>query len=133
MKEFTTIDGKNEITRLSRWITIRHNYNANKNNSLYDYVMDESGYRPYEDKFSPENGTYLDYFHFNGRSYAVEQFVIIGSIACAGKPYQFEDTDGTVTTIGTVDFDGCLYDPIYAEFDEYCERVRLYEVKRLKL
>ena len=132
MKKFTTIDGKNEITRLSRWITVKQNYNANKNNSLYDYVTDESGYHPYEEEYSPENGTYLDYFRFNGRTYAIGQFYLIGSPWVGGEPYRFEDTDGTITTVGAVDMDGHIFAPLYLEIDEYGERVRLYEVKRLK-
>lgn len=128
MKKFTTIDGRDELTRLSRWITIRHNYNVNKNNSLYDFSTDESGYHPYQDDYNPANGTYLDYFYFNGRTYAIGQFVIIGSMACAGEPYRFKDTDGSITTVGAVDFYGCLYDPLYLEVDEYGERVRVYEL-----
>lgn len=132
MKKCITLDGKNEITRLSRWITVRTNYNVSKRNSLYDFSTDENGNRPYEDNYNPENGTYLDYFHFGGRTYAIEQFVGLGSNACPGKPYQFEDTDGTLTTVSAVDFDGSLFDPLYLESDEYCERVRVYEVKNLK-
>ena len=132
MKKFTTIDGKHRLTRLSRWITIRTNYNASKRNSLYDYVMDGSGYHPYQDKYNPEDGTYLDYFRFNGRTYAIEQFVGLGSNACTGKPYQFVDSDGSITTVVAVDFDGSYFNPLYLEFDEHGERVRVYEVLYLK-
>lgn len=128
MKDFTTIDGKNKLTRLSRWITIRQNYNTSPRNGLYYYVTDGSGYHPHEDNFDPENGTFLDYFHFNGRTYAIEQFVALGSTWIGGEPYRFKDTDGTITTVSAVDFDGCLYDPIYIELDEYGERVRVYEL-----
>ena len=132
MKEFTTLDGKRRLTRLSRWITVRTNYNANKRNSLYDYVMDGSGYYPYQDEFNPEEGTYLDYFIFNGRTYATAQFVGLGSNVCPGEPYRFEDTDGTITTVSAVDFEGSFFNPLYLEIDEYGERVRVYEVLYLK-
>lgn len=128
MKEFTTIDGKHRLTRLSRWITIRSNYNVGKHNSLYDFATDGVGYHPYQDEYNPEDGTYLDYFRFNGRTYAIGQFVALGSMWIGGEPYRFVDTDGTETTVGAVDFHGCLYDPIYIELDTYGERVRVYEL-----
>ena len=132
MKKFTTIDGKNEITRVSRWITIRHNYNVNKNNSLYDFSTDEDGIHPYQDDYNPENGTYLDYFYFKGQPYALDQFYILGSPWIGGEPYRFKDTDGTVTSVGAVDMDGNIFAPLYLEIDDHGERVRLYEVKHLK-
>ena len=130
MKQFTTIDGKNTVTRLSRWITIRTNYNANKANSLYDYSTDENGYRPHQDGYNPAGGTYLDYFRFGGRTYAIEQFISLGSMWIGEQPYRFTDTDGTISSVHAVDFDGDLYDPLYIEVDEYGERVRVYQVKR---
>ena len=129
MKQFTTIDGTHTVTRLSRWITIQTNYNANKANSLYNYVTDGSGYRPYHDEYDPAGGTYLDYFRFGGRTYAINQFVALGSLWIGGRPYHFIDTDGTPASVAAVDFDGDLYDPLYIELDEYGERVRVYQVK----
>ena len=130
MKQFTTIDGENTVTRLSRWITIRTNYNANKANSLYHYVTDENGYRTHQDEYDPAGGTYLDYFRFGGRTYAINQFVALGSLWIGGRPYHFIDTDGEISSVHAVDFDGCLYDPLYIELDEYGERVRVYQVGR---
>lgn len=129
MKQFTTIDGENTVTRLSRWITINTNYNVNKRNSLYSYSTDESGYRPHQDGYDPTGGTYLDYFKFGGRTYAIEQFVLLGSAWIGVRPYEFIDTDGTISSVDAVDIDGCLYDPLYIEVDEYGERVRVYQVK----
>ena len=114
MKQFRTVDGKNTVTRLSRWIQVKQNYNVNKRNSLYE--------------FSPANGTHLDYFRFNGRNYAIEQFIGLGSVWCGGAPYEFTDTDGKSTFIRAVDFYGDLYRPLYIELDEYGERVRVYKV-----
>ena len=130
MKQFKTIDGKHTITRLSRWITIRTNYNASKRNSLYDYSTDENGYRPHQDEYNPAGGTYLDYFIFGGRTYAIEQFISLGSMWIGEQPYRFTDTDGEISSVHAVDLDGCLYNPLYIEIDEYGERVRVYQVRR---
>lgn len=131
MKQFTTLDGEHTVTRLSRWITINTNYNVNERNSLYDYSTDGSGYHPHEDGHDPTGGTYLDYFRYGGRTYAIEQFVSLGSLWIGQKPYQFIDTDGSLTSIVAFDIDGCLYDPLYIEIDEYGERVRVYSVGRV--
>ena len=130
MKQFTTIDGENTVTRLSRWITIRQNYNANKRNSLYHYVTDENGYRTHQDGYDLTCGTDLDYFRFGERTYAIEQFISLGSIWISGRPYHFIDTDGTISSVHAVDFDDDLYDPLYIELDEDGERVRVYQVGR---
>ena len=128
MKQFRTVDGKNTVTRLSRWIQVKQNYNVNKRNSLYEFSTDENGYKPGQSGYNPANGTYLDYFRFNGRNYATEQFIGLGSVWCSGAPYQFIDTDGKSTFICAVDFYGDLYEPLYIELDECGERVRVYKV-----
>ena len=131
MKQFTTTDGKHTLTRLSRWITINTNYNVSERNSLYDYSTDENGYHPQQDGYDPTSGTYLDYFRYGGRTYAIEQFVRLGSMWIGGQPYRFIDTDGTPRAVAAFDIDGNLYDPLYIELDEYGERVRVYSVKRV--
>lgn len=124
---FTTTDGKHSFIR-SRWITIKRAYNITRRHTLYDFASDGYGYHPYEAQYNPvETGNHIDYFVYQGRKYAVEQFVIIGSMACPGDPYSFIDYDGNLTFITSVDFSGSLYDPIYTEFDECCEKVRIYE------
>ena len=128
MKEFKTVDGKNTVTRLSRWIQIKQNYNVNKRNSLYEFSTDGNGYKPGQSEYNPANGTYLDYFRFNGRNYAIEQFIALGSVWCSGSPYEFTDTDGKSTFIHAVDYYGDLYNPLYIEVDECGERVRVYNV-----
>ena len=128
MKQFKTVDGKNTVTRLSRWIQIKQNYNVNKRNSLYEFSTDENGYKPGDSEYNPANGTYLDYFRFNGRNYAIEQFIALGSVWCGGVPYEFTDTDGKSTFIHAVDYYGDLYNPLYIELDECGERVRVYKV-----
>lgn len=132
MKQFVTIDGEHTVTRLSRWITINTNYNVSMRNRLYDYSTDGSGYRPHQDGYDPTDGTYLDYFRFGGRTYAIEQFILLGSMWIGGRPYKFIDTDGETSAVAAVDIDGCLYDPLYIELDEYGERVRVYQVERIK-
>lgn len=131
MKDFITVDGKYKIKRLSRWIAIKQNYNVSPRNSLYDFSTDEYGYTPNQEKYNPENGTYLDYFRFNGKNYAVSQFIGLGSVWCGGSPYEFIDTDGKSTFIHAVDFYGDLFDPLYIEMDEYGERIRIYSVSQM--
>ena len=128
MKAFYTKDGKNIVNRLSRWITIKQAYNVNRRNSLFDFSTDENGYTPSQENYNPENGTFLDYFVFKGRKYAIEQFISLGSVWCGGSPYEFTDTDGKSTFVHAVDFYGDLYNPLYIELDEYGERVRVYTV-----
>ena len=125
-KVYVTVDGKHAFTR-SRWLDIRCAYKVNKNNSLYDFCTDEYGWHPYNDDFDPANGLYLDYFIYNRRKYALEQFIGIGSMACPGEPYQIKNNDGSTSTVCAVDFYGDLYNPLYVEFDESGEKVRVYE------
>ena len=68
-KPVETLDNRYKLKRISRWISIRQNYNPNKNNSLWDYVSDENGYKHYQDNFNAENGLYLDFFVFAGKLY----------------------------------------------------------------
>ena len=128
-KTIMSKDGKQRLTRVSRWITLKHNYNPSKRNSLWDYVCDENGYHPYQGRFNPENGLYLDYFRFNGRTYALEQFYVLGGVWTSSPPIFYDDEDGKLGVIGTVDMGGDLYHSLYAEWDEYCEHVRLWEVE----
>lgn len=129
MKEIVSEDGV-RYRRISRWIEIKHNYNPSKRNSLWDYVSDENGYRPHSDSFNPENGLSLDYFRFRGRTFAVEQFYVLGGVWVGGTPIFYNDKDGKLGYISTVDMDGNMFHPIYGEWDEYCEHVRLYEEVR---
>ena len=130
MYQTVTTDDKYVVTRCSRWIKIRQNYNVSKKNVLYEFSTDGYGYKPTDDKYDPKTGTFLDYFRFNGRNYAIEQFIALGSVWCAGEPYQFIDTNGQPTFVTAVDFYGDLYDPLYIELDEYGEHVRVYTVKQ---
>ena len=115
------------IYRLSRWIRIQRNYNPNKRNRLYYYAMDGNGYREGQNGFDPKNGLYIDFFHWNGRTYAIEQFIMLGSIWC---PYTctFNDKDGKMHYLSGYDSEN-YFDPILIELDEYGEYVRVYTEK----
>ena len=133
MKQFKTLDGKHTLTRLSRWITINTTYNVSERNSLFEFVADEYGYHPHENGYDPTGGTYLDYFRFGGRTYAINQFVSLGSVWVSDKHYRFRDTDGTISSVDAVDMYGDLYDPLYIEFDEYGGAVRVYKIVWIKI
>lgn len=126
--EIISTDGR-RLERVSRWIELKHNYHPSKRNSLWDYVTDGSGNRPSSEKFNPDDGLFLDYFRHNGKTYALEQFGVLGGVWVGGTPVMYHDKDGKLGVIGTVDMDGNMYSPLYAEWDEYCERVRLYVMK----
>ena len=130
MKTFITTDGR-KITRVSRWIKVRTNYNANKRNALWDYVTDDYGRHSYDDGFDPTNGTFLDYFRHDGKNYAISQFYRMGSAWLSMNPYMFEDTDGKLTVVGAMDMDGDLYingNTLFLEMDDNGEYIRLYNV-----
>ena len=129
MKIITCTDGT-KLRRISRWIKLQCNLAPNSRNSLWNYACDGSGYHPYQDRFNPGEGLYLDYFRFRGRTYALEQFFVLGGMWTGGKPYFYKDDYG-LHTIATVDMDGPIFGPaLYGEWDEYCEHVRLYEEVR---
>lgn len=121
-----TIDTKYNYVRVSRWIKVKQNYNPRKNNRLWDYVTDENGYKPHNDNFNPENGLYLDYFRFNGRTYAIEQFFAFGSIADTIGHASGYIENGEKHYLQGFDNEN-IYNPIFIELDEYGENVRIYE------
>jgi len=130
MKVITCTDGT-KLRRISRWIKLKRNYWPNKRNSLWDYACDGYGYHPYQDKFDPSEGLYLDYFKFGGKTYALEQFFVLGGMWTGQPPYFYHDENGKLGHIGTVYMDGPIFGPaLYGEWDEYCEHVRLYEEVR---
>ena len=123
-KIIKTNDG-NSLVRLSRWISIRHNYNPSKRNRLWDYVRDGSGRGPFSSSFNPDDGLCLDYFVWNGRKWALEQFLLLGGMM-GGAPIFFEDENGKTSYISGYDGEN-YYNPIMIELDECCESVRVYE------
>lgn len=134
LQKFEIYDGKKQIdnrfnlVRVSRWIKIRQNYNPNKRNSLWDYVTDENGCHPYQDRFDPENGLSLDYFTWNGRNYAISQFMVFGAAwDCIGHFVGYIENGEDHYIQGFDSHD--LFNPILVEVDEYGENVRIYEEK----
>lgn len=117
-KVITCKDGRT-IERVSRWVQVRHNYAPNKRNPLWYYVMDGCGYLEGQKEFDPESGLYLDYFRWNGRNWAIEQFFR------ETVPTMWEE-DGKLHWIAGYDSEN-YYNPILIEFDECCENVRVYE------
>lgn len=130
MKEIISIDKKYRIYPISKWITVKHTFHANKRNALYEYVTDEYGHRSGSKEYNPINGRFLDYFEFNRRKYAVEQFYLLNSMWLNSEPIQYKSKN-EIRTINTVDMDGFILDPIYAEFDIDAEKVRLYKIRAI--
>lgn len=121
-------NGTKDFIRLSRWIRIKQNYNPRKNNSLWDYVTDGNGYKHYNEKFNPAEGLLLDYFTFNGKNYALEQFCSLGNTFFVPVKYSYETEDGKANYLSGVDMDGNIYNPLYIEIDGNGEAVRVYEM-----
>lgn len=118
-------DGTRVFERRSRWLSVKQNYNPSPRNSLWDYVTDGSGYKPYDKRFDPKDGLYLDYFTYEGRNYAIEQFLALGNPFWCPVIYTYQDRSGKVHYLSGVDGDE-YYHPIYIEMDECCGRVRVY-------
>ena len=134
LKSFEIYDGKESerkesFVRASRWIKIKNNYNPSKRNSLWDYVTDGNGRGVYSDNFDKSTGLYLDYFTFDGKNYALNQFVAIGSAwDCIGHHEGYYE-DGEQFFISAYNIED-YFRPMYIELDEYCERVRVYREGR---
>lgn len=125
MKNIPTSDGRT-LVRLSRWIKVRQNYKPNKRNRLWDYVRDGSGYGPHSNKFNPADGLFLDYFVWNGRKWAIEQFLSVSGTMGLPAPILFEDENGKTSCIAGYDGEN-YYNPILLEVDDCGEYVRVYE------
>lgn len=119
--EIITKDG-NTIYRVSRWIKRQTNYNPSKRNSLWYYVTDGNGYREGQTNFDPSIGLYLDYFRWNGRTWAIEQFLRLD------YPIMYEEKDGKLWYLSGYDSEN-YYNPILIEIDETGDYIRVYEEK----
>lgn len=124
MKKIIANDG-HILNRVSRWIRVRHNYNPSKRNSLWYYVTDGNGRKECHSDFDPTTGLCLDYFVWNGRKWAIEQFnSVYGTMGI--PPIFFEDENGKTSFISGYDSEN-YYNPILIELDDGCEYVRVYE------
>lgn len=107
MKTFITRDGLNKVTRVSRWIKV--------------------------DSRVSEDGTYLDYFSFNGNYYTFQWVVANFARWCNANSCEFIDTDGKsvlIIPVDNVDNFGGLDRPLYIELDNSGGHVRVYEIER---
>lgn len=120
-----TTDNRRIYCRVSRWITVKHNYNPSPKNALWDYVTDGCGYHPYNNEFNPDDGLYLDYFTFDGRNYAIEQIIAFGGMCEFGHFSGYIENGEKRYLSGYLDNN--LYSPYHVELDEYGEHVRVYE------
>ena len=114
------------ITLVSRWIKIQQNYNANKRNNLHYYITDGNGNKINSPDFNRVDGTYLDYFTFRGRNYAIDQFYRLESMWINSHNRIIRDGRETIN-ICAVDAEN-YYNPLYMEIDSAGECVRLYTI-----
>lgn len=68
--------------------------------------------------------SFLDYFIYHGKKYALNQFMRLGSNFIP-EVYQFEE-NGKTQFLSGVDSEN-YYNPLLIEVDEYGESVRIYE------
>ena len=135
--KFDVWDGKEKVDtrlkfeRVSRWIKLKTNYNPTKKNALWDYVQDEMGYRTCQKDFNPDSDLFLDYFTFNGKNYALEQFIGIGSIADAIGHHEGYVENKTKHYLSGYD-EQDYFHPLFIEIDEYGEHVRCYRYKEIR-
>lgn len=113
MKEFTTTDGRT-LMRLSRWIHIRNNI-VSKKHTLACY-----GNQVEED----DTHVYLDWFQFNGKKYALGQFICMNGMWA--NPVMFEDETGKLNYLSGYDCED-YYNPIMIELSDGGEYVRVYQ------
>ena len=111
-KTFISKDKDCKITRVSRWIRIQTAFDITKKHSLFDYC----------DK---TNENSIDYFRYNGRKYAVNQFFRLI------HPIFFDDTNGKTNFISGYDSEN-YWNPYYIEIDDCGEYVRMYEIEYIK-
>lgn len=123
MKKLLTKDGRT-ICRVSRWIKVQNAYNVTKRHSLHDYATDGRGYQFGNINFDPSGGTFVDYFVWHGRKWALDQFLRFGSMFC---PHTILwDEGGKTHYMAGFDRDN-YFNPIMIEMDDCGEYVRVYE------
>lgn len=113
MKTFTTTNGQ-QIKRVSRWIKVRQAYNITTRHNLHYYAEQLD-----------ENENVLDYFIYNGKKYAINQFFRFGTMFTPGTIPMFYEND-KLYYISGYDSEN-YYNPIMIELSECCESVRVYE------
>ena len=105
--EITTLD-KKTVYRVSNWISIQSAYITPRSDLWYYAEQDEDG----------KHGC-VDYFRFNGRKYAVNQFISRWSPWGGG-------CETLPDFICGYDADGDIYNPLLLELNDEGNAVRLY-------
>ena len=127
MKEIVTKDG-GTLMCISRLIKVHQAYNITARHCLYYYCTDENGFCPGQSGFNPENGTFLDFFRFNGRKWALNQFIAFGGVV-GGVPPMWEDEHGKLRCLTGYDSEN-YYNPIMIELSDGGDYVRVYQEVR---
>lgn len=111
-KIFTTTDGK-QIARVSRWISIKTDWNITPRHPLYYYSCD-----------ADDGKRCVDYFVFHGRKYALDQFYRFGTMFTPTQPPMWYENSKLQHMAG---YDSENYFcPLMIEVDEYGEHIRVY-------
>lgn len=113
MREFTTTEGKT-LLRLSRWTRV-HCDVVSKRHPLHYYSEPDSEY--------PGKGI-LFWFRFNGKKYALDQFICMNGMWAT--PVMFEDETGKLNYLSGYDSED-YYNPIMIEVSDDGEHVRVYQ------
>ena len=111
MKTITTSENR-KYERVSRWIKVRNEY-VTKRHSLSDYA----------DFYGVDDDRYgvLSYFVFNGRKYAMGQFLRLS------YPEYFNNEDDKTSYLCAYDSTE-WYKPLMMEIDDYGEYIRLFRI-----
>lgn len=111
-KLISTQDGKT-LERVSRGIRRKQAYNVTRRHSLYYYA---------EDCGNGENA--VDYFRWNDRKWAINQFFAFGTMVTPQAGEMWEESDG-LHYIAGYDSEN-YYNPILIELSTDAECVRVY-------
>ena len=113
MGKLILTDSGKTLERVSRWIHREQRYNVTPRHGLHYYA---------EDIGDGEN--VLDYFRWNGRKWAVNQFFRYGTMFTLAAGETWEEPDGRHHIAGC-DSEN-YYNPILIELSPDAERVRVY-------
>lgn len=114
------------IKRVSRWIRLRTAYDITERHSLYDYCHSVlNGLSPMQDGFDNSLGNYLDYFVFNKRKYALDNFInrYVYRFGMLGLDSNCKDLP---EYIAGYEFDN-NYKPLMCELSSDGKYIRLYQ------
>ena len=100
------------IKPCSRWITVNSKV-VTKRHSLECYC-DDFG----------DGELWLDYFRYNNREWAINQFIVFCSPWCGVRP-NYIDSKGNA--VGVSAYDGTnYYKPLLLEVNDDCSKIRLW-------